>query len=336
MNKKLDNNTFNALVDIATFPNNIKCYSQERKDYTKLALAAIKQKANIIQYISPSYKDYSILCEEAINQDYKTFLLIKDSVSNYKQLGIKAIMKNPFLVSSLAKEKKYYYFFWEIAISTCYRVIRCIDEEKKELFTLIKKTIQQEPLAIFYVDSKISIYSKLCNIAYSKNKEAIKYMDINYVGKYLVFKIINNEPEKIKYLDRNKEYYKDAWKLALSLNGYLINNFNYSSTEDNLAYLFELINIAEKNTKEIEDYPIVINTLCLENRRKKERLLSNPNILGNNLYKLLKEIDDEYEILLKDYKKSLTIGIKETPSIISNHIPNCPIKVKKVKQKLHN
>ena len=333
MKGRSDNNTFNAKVDIVTSPDNIKHYSQERNDYTELALIAIKQKENVIKYISPSYKDYSILCDEAINQDCKTFLLIKDSVSNYKQLGIKAIMKYPFLVSDLAKEIKDYYFFWELAVSICYKVLCRIDEDKKELFPLIEKAIHQEPLAIFHVDSKISIYSKLCNIAYSKNKESIKYMDINYVDKNLVFEIINNEPEKVKYLDRSKDYYKEAWKLALGLNGQLIKYIDYSSTEDDLSYLFELINIAEKSAPEIVDYSIVLNALRLENRKRKERLISTPNILGNNIYKLLKEIDDEYELLSKEYKEVLIAEMKEKPSINSNPIPDCPIKMKTVKQR---
>lgn len=336
MKEKSDNNTFNAKVDIVTSPDNIKHYSQERNDYTELALTAIKQKANVIKYILPSYKDYSILCDEAINQDYETFLLIKDSVSNYKQLGIKAVVKDFFLVTRLAKEIKDYYFFWELAVSICYRILWCIDEDKKELFPLIERVIQQEPLAIFHIDSRISIYSKLCNIAYSKNKESIKYMDINCVDKYLVFEIINNEPEKVKYLDTSKDYYKEAWKLALSLNGQLIKNINYSSTEDDFDYLFELINIAEKSAPEIVDYPIVLNTLCLENRKRKKRLISTPNIIGNNIYKLLKEIDDEYELLSKEYKEALIAEIKEKPSINSNPIPDCPVKVKTVKQKIFN
>ena len=336
MKKRSDNNTFNAKVDIVTSPDNIKHYPQERNDYTELALTAIKQKANVIKYISPSYKDYSILCDEAINQDYETFLLIKDSVSNYKQLGIKAIVKYPFLVSELTKQTKYYYFFWELAISTCYRVLWCIDEEKKELFPLIEKAIQQEPLAIFHVDSRISIYSKLCNIAYSQNKESIKYMNINCVDKYLAFEIINNEPEKVKYLNRSKDYYKEAWKLALSLNGELIKNIIFLSTEDDLDYLFELINIAEKNVPKIVDYSIVFKALCLENRKMKERLLSTPNIIGNNIYKILKEIDDEYELLSKEYKEALIAEMKEKPSINSNSIPDCPVKVKTVKQKICN
>ena len=81
---------------------------------------------------------------------------------------VKAIMKYPFLVTNLAKEINDYYFFWKLAISICYKVLCCIDEDKKELFPLIEKAIHQEPLAIFHVDSRISIYSKLCNIAYNK------------------------------------------------------------------------------------------------------------------------------------------------------------------------
>lgn len=335
MKERLDD-TFNAKVDIVTSPDNIKYYSQRRNDYTELALTAIKQKANVIKYISPSYKDYFILCDEAIKQDYETFLLIKDSVSNYKQLGIKVIIKYPFLIADLAKEIKYYYFFWELAVSICYRVLWCIKEDKKELFPLIEKAIQQEPLAIVHVDSRISIYSKLCNIAYSKNKESIKYMDINCVEKYLVFEIINNEPEKVKHLDTSKDYYKEAWKLALSINGQLIKNIDYSSTEDDLDYLFELINIAEKSVPEIVDYPIVLNALCLENRKREERLISTPNIIGNNIHKLLKEIDDEYELLLKEYKEAIIAEMKEKPSINFNSIPDCPVKVKTAKQKICN
>lgn len=336
MKKSLDDNTFNAKVDIVISPDNIKHYSQKRNDYTELAITAIKQKANVIKYISPLYKDYSILCDEAINQDYETFLLIKDNVSNYKQLGIKSIMKNPFLVYNLPKEIKHYYFFWKLAISICYRVLSCINKERKELFSLIENAILQEPLAIFHVDSRISIYSKLCDMAYSKNKETIKYMDINCVDKYLVFEIINNEPEKVKYLDRTKDYYKEAWIYALSLNGKLIKNINYLSTEDDLDYLFELINIARKTAPEIIDYPIVLNALCLENRKRKEKLLSTPSILGNNKYKILKEIDDEYELLTIEYKETLITKMIEKIPINSNSTPDCPIKVKKFKQKNNN
>ena len=333
MKKRINNNTFNAKVDIVTSPDNIKFYSQDRNDYTELALTAIKQKANVIKYISPLYKDYSILCEEVINQDCDTFLLISDNVSNYKQLGIKAIMKYPFLVSSLSKETKHYYFFWELAVSICYRVLGCIHENKKELFPLIEKVIFQEPLAIFHVNSSISIYSNLCDIAYSKNKESIKYMNINCVNKNLAFEIINEEPEKVRYLDSSKDFYQDACKLALSLNGQLIKNIYCQLTKDNLDYLLELINIAEKNAPEIVDYPIVFKTLCLENRKRKEKLLSTPNVLGNNIYKLLEAIDEEYKSLSEEYKDALLKEIKKEVYTSSDSISDCPIKVK---QKIYN
>ena len=329
MKKDSNNTVFNAKVDIVTSPDNIRFYSSKRDEYTELALTAIKQKASVIKYISPSYKDYSILCEEAINQDYKTFLLINDGTSNYKQLGIKAIIKNPFIVLDLNKEMKYYNFFWELAIAVCYKVLWHIGEDKKELFPLIEKAIQQEPLAISYVDSRISIYNELCNMAYSKNKETIKRMDINFVDEYLVFEILKKEPEKIKDLDNSKDYYKEAWKLVLSIDGKLIKHY-YPYTEDNeeenLDALFELIDIAKKNAPEIVNYPIALNALCLRNRQKKEKLLSTLNISENNINKLLKEIDDEYKLLSKKCSEAIWAEIREKKPILFDPIPDCKVK----------
>lgn len=291
-NKKVEISTFDAKVDIVINPKNIINYSLERNDYTELALAAIKQRANVIKYISPSYKDYFILCEEAINQDYETFLLIKDSVNNYKQLGIKTITKHPFLVLGLVKENKYYHFFWELAVSISYEVLKGIREE--ELFPLIEKTIQQEPLAIFHVDSRISIYNKLCNIAYSKNKETIKYMDINYVDNYLVFEIIKNEPEKIRYLDRSKDYYIEAWEMALKIDVTLIKYFDYLLTE-NLAVFYKYLFIALESNSEIADDKSIINYFRIYNRKLKESLEN----LKNFDDKLLIGLDLEYKMLTK-------------------------------------
>ena len=291
-NKKVEISTFDAKVDIVINPKNIRNYSLERNDYTELALAAIKQRANVIKYISPSYKDYFILCEEAINQDYETFLLIKDSVNNYKQLGIKTITKHPFLVLGLVKENKYYHFFWELAVSISYEVLKGIREE--ELFPLIEKTIQQEPLAIFHVDSRISIYNKLCNIAYSKNKETIKYMDINYVDNYLVFEIIKNEPEKIRYLDRSKDYYIEAWEMALKIDVTLIKYFDYLLTE-NLAVFYKYLFIALESNSEIADDKSIINYFRIYNRKLKESLEN----LKNFDDKLLIGLDLEYKMLTK-------------------------------------
>ena len=291
-NKKVEISTFDAKVDIVINPKNIRNYSLERNDYTELALAAIKQRANVIKYISPSYKDYFILCEEAINQDYETFLLIKDSVNNYKQLGIKTITKHPFLVLGLVKENKYYHFFWELAVSISYEVLKGIREE--ELFPLIEKTIQQEPLAIFHVDSRISIYNKLCNIAYSKIKETIKYMDINYVDNYLVFEIIKNEPEKIRYLDRSKDYYIEAWEMALKIDVTLIKYFDYLLTE-NLAVFYKYLFIALESNSEIADDKSIINYFRIYNRKLKESLEN----LKNFDDKLLIGLDLEYKMLTK-------------------------------------
>ena len=291
-NKKVEISTFDAKVDIVINPKNIRNYSLERNDYTELALAAIKQRANVIKYISPSYKDYFILCEEAINQDYETFLLIKDSVNNYKQLGIKTITKHPFLVLGLVKENKYYHFFWELAVSISYDVLKGIREE--ELFPLIEKTIQQEPLAIFHVDSRISIYNKLCNIAYSKNKETIKYMEITYVDNYLVFEIIKNEPEKIRYLDRSKDYYIEAWEMALKIDVTLIKYFDYLLTE-NLAVFNKYLFIALESNSEIADDKSIINYFRIYNRKLKESLEN----LKNFDDKLLIGLDLEYKMLTK-------------------------------------
>ena len=330
MREKILNSTFGAKVDIVTIPDNIRNYSSKRYDYSELALTAIRQKPDVIKYISSSYKDYYILCKEAVDLDCKTFLLIKDSVRNYKQLGIEAVMKAPFLVLSLDKEIKYYYFFWELAIFMCYEVLMYIGEENNLLFQLIERAIQQEPLAIIYVDSKISIYSKLCNIAYAKNKESIKYMNINCVDKYLVMEIIRKEPEKIKYLDTKNDYYEEAWRLALSINGLLIDDFYYFSIKEReeLDNLFELIDIAKNGFPEIIDYPVVIYALCLENRKMKEKILSTSNILGNNIFMLLKELDDEYKSLLKEYKNVLRKETKKEKVVHSDVAFDCPIKEK--------
>ena len=328
MNKKTNNDTFQAKVDIVAKPDSIKNYSIERNDYTELAILAIKQKANVIKYILPSYKDYSILCEEAIRQNVDTFLLINDSVSNYRELGIRSIIKNPFVAVGLNKDSKYYLFFWDLAIYICYKVLMKIDEDKKELFPLIEKAIRQEPLAIFFVNSRIAIYNELCNIANSINKESIKYMDINIVDRELVFDILNTEPEKIKCLDSSKEYYEDACKIALSLNGKLMRNILSSNGDVSIDSFFELVSIAEKNAPEIVDYPNVLNAMCIENRKRKEKILDTPNILGNNLYQLLEELDSEYELLSKELIRSINLEMNNLKNIQTTCFLDCPIKVK--------
>ncbi len=307
INNKLNNDSFEAKVDIVIDPDHIKNYSIDRKDYTELAMIAIKNDVSVIEYISPTCKDYALLCEEAVNQNVWSFSLINDSVSNYRDLGIKAITKNPVIVNELSKESNHYLFFWELAISINNKVLNDIDEEKTELFPIIVKELQQDPSAIYYINSNIPIYNELCNLAYSINNESTKYMDINHIDKELVFKIISKEPERIENLDPRKEYYKEACKTALRLDGKLINNIWLYDMKDDIDSIFELINIAEKTDPDIADYSNVLYAMSLENRQRKENLLSNPNILilGNNLFELLEEIDEEYKLLRKEYKKSI-------------------------------
>ena len=318
-------NTFNAKVDIVTRPDNIKNYSVKRKDYTELALTAIQNKASVIKYISPLYKDYSLLCEEAVNEDYNTFMFIDESASNYKELGIKSIVKNSYIVKALDEENKYYLFFWRLAISLCYKILIEIDEKKEKLFSLVEEAIKQESLAILYVNSNIPIYSELCALAFSKNSESTKYMNINFVDKELAFKIISKEPEKIKYLDNTKEFYKEACKIALSLNGKLIRNIYYPNLEKNIDSFFELINIAKNNSEEIVNYSTVLRALCIENRQRKEKIISNQDIIENNL---LEEIDNEYKLLTKKYIESANDEINNRPKKQFIQNTECTIKTK--------
>ncbi len=318
------NDTFNAKVEIVTYPDSIRLYSQEREDYTELALTAIKQKPSVIRYISPSYKDYSMLCDEAVSLDYNVFLLVKDSASNYKQLGIKAILQYPFLVADLAKELEHYLFFWELAISTCYKILSSIDEEKQELFPLVEKAIEEEPLAISYVSNELSIYNKLCNMAYSKNKDSATHIDINNVDKDLAMEIIRNNPEIIKYLNSQKDYYDEACKLALSINGQLIKSIYVPVSVDKLDYVFELINIAQATAPEIADYPLVLYASILDNRRKKEELLCTPNAVDNNAIKLL---DNEHAALSEAYKEAILAEMHEKAPVDYNSTSDCPIKL---------
>ena len=106
---KNNKNTYDALIDIVSYPENIKYYSCDREDYNELVLNALNNNAETIKYVSPLCKDYPYFCEYAVNQSIHSFLLIDDSVSNYKNLGIKVIIDNPYMVASLRKKSKYYY-----------------------------------------------------------------------------------------------------------------------------------------------------------------------------------------------------------------------------------
>ncbi|MEE3343775.1 MAG: hypothetical protein VZS44_06775 [Bacilli bacterium] len=307
MNRK-SKDTFNAKVDIVMYPDTIKNYSQDRDDYIELAMTAIKQKPSVIKYISPSYKEYQLLCEEAIEENAISFSSIDESVSNYKELGIRAIKKNPYIVLCIDNRTKDYIFFWELAISQCLDILKEIDKNDKELFPLLKKTVEQNPLAIYYIDSRITIYNELCELAYNKNKDLIEYMDINSINKELVFEALRINPERIKYLDNTKNFYIEACKLVLSIDGTYIKDIYLENLNDNLNQFFELVEIAEKTNQEVFNNANVLNALRIENRQMKDRILSTPNFLGNNLYKLLQDLDNEYDDLSK---KIFNIEIEE-------------------------
>ena len=194
---------------------------------------------------------------------------------------------------------------------------------------MLIKAIEQEPLAIFFVDSNISIYNELCELAFSKNKSSVRYMNINRVSTALVFEILKDEPERFKYLNRNKGCYNEACKMVLSLNGSLIKYVYYPNLDDNLDQYFELITIAEKSNPEIADSSDVLYALCLYNRKRKQELLNTSNILGNNIFKLLDDLDDEYELLLAKYVKALEkpiTSLRDDDRSVFKSSQDCPIK----------
>ena len=324
--------TFEAKVSIVMYPKNIKYYSSERNDYTELAMTAIKRKASVIKYIPSSYKDYQILCEAAMKEDISTFLLIKESVSNYKELGIEAITEIPLIVTEIDKRNKYYCLFWEFAVSQCYDLLSQIHKEQIELFPIIKKAINKEPIAIWFVDSDIPIYNELCYIAYKKNKETTKYMNINSVDKHLLLDILRKDPKRISKLNGKNPYYEEACKITINADGRLIKDIDFSFIKEHLDSFFGLINIAQKNNPEILECSNVIYALLEENRQIKEKILSVPNFLGDNLYELLTRIDNEYEELQKKYREAIDKEPEISRWKIKQLSDDCPIHTKIRKQ----
>ena len=331
--KKAENNTFQAKVDIVTDPNHIRNYSSERKDYTELALVAINNKPKIIKFISSNYKDYAYLCEEAIKEDVNVFPFISDTINNYKNIGTKAIVKNPYLVSYVKKSSDYYLFFWKLAISICYKILQLIDEDRKELYPLIEESIKQEPKAILFVNNELPIYGDLCRIAHTINQDSASYMDINKVDKEILLSSLRKNPDNIRYLDHESEFYLDGWKTALQIDGSLIRYLDWDFIDKKKEEYFELLSLAAESNHEVADYPSVINSFRIYNRKLKASLEKSKNYLGNNLYKLLRDLDIEYDKLTKDL---IAAEQKEINQFKSQYIganvtySDCPIILKKV------
>lgn len=330
MKRILDKDTFNDKVGIVINPDNIRNYSSERDDYTELALVAIQNKPKTIKFISPEYKDYDFLCKEAIKQDVSVFPLISNKSSNYKKMGVMALIKNPFLVAYISKDSGYYMFFWKLAVSLCYKVLQLIDEEKIELFPLIEASIKQEPRSILFVNSNISIYSKLCKLAYSQNKNSVIYMDINRIDKKIVFEALRKTPDCIKNLDSSKDYYLEALEMVLKINGTLIKFLNPEFINENQEVYFKLLSIAIESSPEVVNYPCVINEFRLYNRKLKESL-KNSKEYCDNCDELLVDLDLEYETLTKDLiesEKKENNGLNKPTMEININKSDCPVKVK--------
>lgn len=328
---KNNKNTYDALIDIVSYPENIKYYSCDREDYTELSLNALNNNGETLKYISPLCKDYPYLCEYAIkNLGIYKFLLIDDSVSNYKELGIKAITDDPYIVASLRKDSKHYYFFWKYATMICYKVLLLIEEKDKELFPLIAKVLDVEPKAILYINCNLSIYNNLCKFAYSKDPESIIFMDINRIEKKLALEFIKRNPQEIKFLDRNVSYYKEACKLAVGLDAKMFDYvyIGYCDTnEDELNFAFELIDIAKKDYPDIMEHPNGIYALFQKNKLNKEKIISSCNEINDELFTQIDGIEQENEILAKQFFMAVRSEIKavKPTSCLSNE---CPIRTK--------
>ena len=85
----------------------------------------------------------------------------------------------------------------------------------------------------------------------------------------------------------------------------------------------------KKRLREAYDYIKAEGVNSLEEfKKRKEKLLSTPNILGNNLYILLEEIDKEHEMLSKQYIETLSKETYNSKPVQSDFITHCPIKTK--------
>ena len=294
--KYRNDDTINAKIDIVNDPDNIRFYSPLREDYKELALLAIFNKPSTIGLIPSSYEGYLFLCRKAINEDVGTLEYIDYNISGYNLLAIIAINKNPYVVLCINKNADCYLYFWKLAISKNSKIIKYINHDKKELFVLLMAYLIKNPMAIQYVDTNISIYNMLCKIAYYSDKTLVIYMDINKVEKWLALEILKAKPEKIKDLDSDKEYYWEACKIAVSRCNEMLKYVDYNN--DNIEQFMSLVMDEEDNSLIMLEDSKLIYALSLYNRKVKNSLLNGPNILGDNIYQLLIDLDMEYDKLV--------------------------------------
>lgn len=358
MKNSYERKKFNDLVAIVSNPNCISKYDLSCAYYTELALSAVKQKPKIISKIIKECPDYFEICKTAILEDpyqiknvdvsYDKYdMLAKLAVSkcggaiifvnvnaqSYFDLCKLSLLENPEYINLINKKSKDYYNIWEYALKICYSLLRYIGKEDITLFPLIIDSIKTEPNSIYFVNRDIEIYPKLANIAYKLNPESTIYMDINRVEKTIVFEILKRNPEKIKVLsDKNdKEFYKESCKISLRADGSLIRYISSDVFESNLDDYFELTSIAQQTFFEIDKYSTVLDAMIKQNRLFEKRLTENPNILGNNIYSLLDEVDREYSELKKDYVTAISLEFDEIKRNSYKHEYDndfCPVKKK--------
>ena len=324
--KKNKKTTFAAKVDIVEDTENIKYYSYDREDYTELALIALENNLESIRYISPLCKDYPMLCEKAVKGLSNNFLYIDESVSNYKELGIKAISENPHLVLGIDWNNRYYVFFWKWAISQCYSILGEIDKKRGRLYPVIAKALDEEPNAIYYVNSDIIVYNNLCRFAYSKDNESVIYMDINKVDKKYAMEIIKRQPDRIKNLDNSKYFYDDAVKLAVSLNSNLITQIESYYLEDNIELASELINIVKNNNSKPLEETSKLYISYIEIIQKQKIILNSNDITDEEKAKQLKVLENELKELEKQYIEKIYSEMETSKTTTDySYKRKCPI-----------
>ena len=299
---KNNKNTFDAKVDVVSYPENIQYFSYTREDYTELALNAIYNNPHAIKYVSPQCKDYEYICSVAINESPSTFLEIDESASNYKELGMKALMVSSAIVCELKKSSKYYIFFWKFAIGLCLHNLGAINNDRKELFFLIAQVLDNDPKAIYYVDSELEIYNNLCIFAYGRDVESLDYMDVSKLNEYLLFKAIRRNPRRVLEFDGTNKYYKKALEDAIALDGSIFSEIVIY--EEDINFYYSLFELAKITSPDVVNSSNAVLLLCLDNRRQKDNLILNANDL-DSIDKALDNLDAEYKSLIHTYKELL-------------------------------
>lgn len=356
MSNNINKRKINDLVNIVSSPNNIEKYDVSCNYYTELAITAVKQAPKLIAKISKQCSDYfeigkiaiyedpwqiknidsnyckyDLLAKFAVHKNPSAIQFVNSSASSYLELCKYSLLINPEFINFIDKKSKDYYNIWNFTLKVCYKILIYIDKDDTELFPLVYNAIKEEPNAIYYVNSNLDIYPELSKLAYKINPESITNMDINRVDKNIVFEILKREPTEIKILsERNdKDFYTKACTITLEIDGSLIRYISCKIFENDLESYFDLVNIAQKTCFDVAKYSTVLNAMIKQNRSFKSKLLNSPNILGNNIFGLLDNVDKEYKELKDAYVVAIDNGFKEAKAnncINEYSLDDCPIR----------